>query len=61
MINDISEVGEEVSLILVGKDCGHAGIVKFDIFIVNPDEVDSRVAGNERCESVRDDLRNSTL
>jgi len=48
-------------LVLVGKNCGHAGIVEFDVGVVDTDEVDGGVCGDKRGEGVRDYLRNGTL
>ena len=61
MVNDVGEVGEEVALVLVGEDCWDTRIVEFDGLVVNSDEVDSRVASNERRESIRDNLRDGAL
>ena len=43
-------------MILVCKDGRHACIVELDVFKVDSDKMNGRVARNERCKSIRDDL-----
>jgi len=61
LVNDISQVGEEVALVLVREDGGHAGVVELDGFVVDAHEVHGGVRGHERREGVGDDLGDGAL
>ena len=49
-LDDSCEVGKEVSLVLVGEDCRHAGIVELDLFVVDLNKVNSGMSRYERDE-----------
>ncbi len=61
LVDDVSEVGEEVPLVFVGEDGGHAGVVEFDGFVMNTDEVDLGMSCDKRGEGLGDDLGDRTL
>lgn len=61
LIDDVSEVREKVTLVLVCENGGYAGIVKLDVNIMNTDEVDRGIGRNEGNESIIDDLGDGAL
>lgn len=61
MVDDISEVCEEVSLVLVCEDGWDASVVEFNVGVVDADEVDAGVHGDEGSEGVGDELRDWAL
>jgi hypothetical protein len=56
LVDDVGQVCEEVSLVLVGEDGGDACIIELDVLVVDFDEVDGWVAWDERSKSIVDDL-----
>ena len=44
LVDDVGEVCEEVALVLVCEDGGHAGVVEFDVGVVHAYEVDCGVS-----------------
>lgn len=61
LVDDVSQVGEEVALVAVGEDGGHAGVVELDILVVHAHEMHGSVFGHEGCEGIRNDLGDGAL
>lgn len=47
-LNDAGQVGEQVSLVSVGQNGRHCGIVEFNILVVDLDEMNRRVGLDQR-------------
>ena len=56
LVDDVGQVCEEVALVLVGQDGGHASVVELDVLVVDFDEVEGGVCWYERLEGIGDDL-----
>lgn len=56
LINDVRQVREEVTLVLVREDGGGAGAVELDVLVGDTDEVDGGVCSDEGFEGLGDDL-----
>jgi hypothetical protein len=61
LVDDVCQVCKEISLVLVGEDGGDASVVELDVFVVDADEMDSWVGGDEGDERVGDDLGDVAL
>lgn len=61
LINDVSQICKEISLILICKHSRHTSIVELNLIIMHFDEVDRRVLRHQRCDGRLDDLRDRTL
>jgi hypothetical protein len=61
MVDDVGQVGEEVALVLVRQDGGHASVVELDILIGHADEVHGGVLGHQGDEGFGDELGDFAL
>ena len=52
LVDDVGQVCEEVALVLVCEDSGHACVVELYVFVMYADKVDGGVLGDEGRESV---------
>jgi len=55
------QVGKEIPLVPIGEDGWNRGVVEFDLFVVDLDEVDSRVLGHDGYQRVLDCRRYGAL
>ena len=57
LINDVRQIGKQIALVLVAQDGGDTSGVEFNVVVVDFDEVDGGVGGDEGFEGFLDYLR----
>lgn len=61
MINDVGEVGNEITLVPVRQDCRYASVVEINLLVVDLDEMDHGMLRDKRSERIIYELGDLTL